>query len=269
MAFTFDPNKQAASFSTIGFAGKYNVEIIGAEYGTAKNTGNEKFTLEYKVLDGTEMGNTIPFDTFTDDSRDTGKKYYAFQRINSLLAALGVQAGYTFELRNASQMVGMKLSVTVDWRENTYNGKTTWVTDVKSYGPLLEGGSVVNTDKPRPANPDNNSGAAGGFGGGASAFGNNGGGTSAFGGGTGAFGAPTQQPAAGTNAFGGQPANQGFGGQPADGGFGGGQAEMPAPTDNDQPPAPANFGAQATNNDAFGGMSGTSAFGNGGGFPQN
>lgn len=259
MAFTFDPNKQATQFNTIGFAGNYNVEIIGAEYGQSK-AGNEKFTLEYKVLDGTEMGNTIPFDTFTDDSRDTGKSYYAFQRINSLLAALGVQAGYTFELRNASQMIGMKLSVKVDWRENTYNGKTTWQTNVTSYGPLLEGGSVVNTDKPRPANPDNNSGAAGGFGGGTSAFGNNGGGTSAFGGGTGAFGAPTQQPAAGTNVF---------GGQPAAGGFGGGQAEMPAPTDNDQPPAPANFGAQATNNDAFGGMSGTSAFGNGGGFPQN
>lgn len=265
MALTFDPNKQAASFSTIGFAGKYNVEIISSEYGIAKNSGNEKFTVEYKVLDGTEMGNTIPFDTFTDDSRDTGKQYYAYQRINSLLAALGTQPGFVFDLRNAKQLVGQQLSIVVDWRENNFNNKKTWVTDVKSYGPLLEGGSVVNTDKPRPANPEDNSGAAGGFGGGASAFGNNGGGTSAFGGGTGAFGAPTQQPAAGTNAFGGQPANQGFGGQAA----AGGQAEMPAPTDNDQPPAPANFGAQATNNDAFGGMSGTSAFGNGGGFPKN
>lgn len=260
MAFTFDPNKQATQFNTIGFAGNYNVEIIGAEYGTAKNTGNEKFTLEYKVLDGTEMGNTIPFDTFTDDSRDTGKKYYAFQRINSLLAALGVQAGYTFELRNAAQMIGMKLSVKVDWRENTYNGKTTWQTNVTSYGPLLEGGSVVNTDKPRPANPDNNSGTAGGFGGGASAFGSNAGGTSAFGGGTGAFNTTAQQPA-GNNAFGGQPSGNGA--------FGGAQPDVPAPSDNDQPPAPTNFGAHATGKDAFGGASGTSAFGNGSGFPQN
>ena len=260
MALTFDPNKQATQFNTIGFAGKYNVEIISAEYGVAQYTGNEKFTLEYKVLDGTEMGNTIPFDTFTDDSRDTGKKYYAFQRINSLLAALGTQPGFVFDLRNANQLIGRRLSVSVDWRENTWEGKTTWKTNVTSYGPLLEGGSVVNTDKPRPANPDNNSGAAGGFGGGASAFGSNAGGTSAFGGGTGAFNTPAQQPA-GNNAFGGQPSGNGA--------FGGAQPDVPAPSDNDQPPAPTNFGAHATGTDAFGGASGISAFGNGGGFPQN
>jgi hypothetical protein len=236
MAITFDPTKQASQFTTIGFAGKYNVEIIGAEPGVSKSSGNDMMTLEYRVLDGTEMGNTIPFDSFVDDSAEPGKKYYAFYRINSLLAALGVNPGFVFDLRNeqqVKQIVGSKLSVTVDWRENNYNGRKTWQTNVTSYGPMLPE-SVVDTNKPRPAAEEPAQGS------GTGAFGNTGTGAFGNGGGTGAFGAPA--PAANANNFGGG---------------------VPAPTDNDQPTG-QNFGATAGGENPFGAnTNGANAFGGG------
>ncbi|GAK31875.1 hypothetical protein WOSG25_180260 [Weissella oryzae SG25] len=223
MVFTADSTKKQGG-QTITYAGKYNVEITDAVYSVSKNSGNEMITITYKVLDGTEAENIIPYDMLIDDRADdvpgATKTFFAYKKINSFLVdGLGLADGTPFELKDAKTLlVGKRLSVNTTWRENEFNGKKSWRANVSSYHMILQGGSEPNTDKPRPETTDAGTSNQG----------------NAFGSpqnGTGAFGAPSNT----NNAFGGSNA------------FG---SPVPMPSDNDQPPA--NFGAQQAQQSPFG-----------------
>lgn len=219
MVFLANSSKKQSG-QIITYAGKYNVEITAAEYSRSKNSGFDVVTLTYRVLDGTEMGNIIPFDILTDDRPDEmngkNKSYYAYQKINSfLIDGLGAKDNDPFDMEQAGKvLVGKKLAVNVKWRKNEYNGKTTWRANVTSYHPLMTA-SEPDTSQPRPQATEGNN--------------NNGGGTSAFGNSAGSgFGnaASAQnddfgpEPPVNTD-FGAQPAQTSPFGQAPQGGFGG------------------------------------------------
>lgn len=202
--FTADAKKKSGS-QTVEFAGKYNVEIATAEYKLSKSN-REMMTITYRVLDGDQEGNLIPYDMLIDDSADEGvtdKKFFSYKRINSfLIDGLQVADGYQFDLSQAAKLIGQKLSVNVGWDKNEYQGKTSYRANVKSYHPIMTDGSKPDINKPRPVVLDiNNEQSAG-----SNAFGNPKG-----------FGAPTQtQPAFGAqpttqSTFPGQSTNQQFG----------------------------------------------------------
>lgn len=163
--FTANSKKKSGS-QTVQFAGKYNVEIATAEFKMSKSN-REMMVITYRVLDGDQEGNVIPYDMLIDDSADEGvtdKMYFSYKRINSfLLDGLQVSDGFQFDLRQAAQLVGKQLSVNIGWDKNEYNSKTTYRTNVKSYHPLMKDGSKPDMNKPRPQVSEINSGNSNAF----------------------------------------------------------------------------------------------------------
>ncbi|KRN75650.1 hypothetical protein IV73_GL000140 [Weissella kandleri] len=163
--FTVNSKKKAGT-RIVEFAGKYNVEISAAEFKMSQSN-REMMVITYRVLDGEQEGNIIPYDRLVDDSADEGvtnKTYFSYERINSFLVdGLQVENGIQFDLRQASQLVGKQLSVNVGWKKDNYDNKTKYQLKVKSYHPLMQDGSKPDMNKPRPQAPDSNSGNSNAF----------------------------------------------------------------------------------------------------------
>ncbi|WP_143463749.1 DUF669 domain-containing protein [Levilactobacillus enshiensis] len=139
--FTTDSNNV---FGTgVQEAGSYNVQIIKAEAGKA-NSGREKLTLDYQVLDGKYAGGEIRYQTMTWINDDNEKLKQSIRRFNTLVVALGVGDGVKIESipQLAKSVLNKKLTVDVDWAEP--NNKGNVYLEVRGYHLLDPEGSKPN-----------------------------------------------------------------------------------------------------------------------------
>lgn len=146
-------------------AGSYNVQIVKAEAGKA-NSGREKLTLDYQVLDGKYAGGEIRYQTMTWVDDDAEKLKGTIRRFNTLVVALGVDDGVEIESLNqlAKSVLNKKLTVDVDWGEPNRNGRV--YLEVRGYHLLDEEGSKPNgVKRPESSAKGGSSKKPSGFGG--------------------------------------------------------------------------------------------------------
>ncbi|MBO0460070.1 DUF669 domain-containing protein [Enterococcus hulanensis] len=125
--FTTDSTNVFGKF--VEEAGSYNVVILqDSEYKLTNDKTKEMAVLNYEVVDGQYAGGKILYNNIVWDNGDIE---LSKKRFNTLLAAIGVPDGTPIEsLQYLVQAVkGKKLNVTVEWQENTLNGK--WNLNVK------------------------------------------------------------------------------------------------------------------------------------------
>jgi len=140
--FTTDSNNV---FGTgVQEAGSYNVKIVKAEAGKAKNSGRETLTLDYQVLDGKYQGGEIRYQTMTWIDDDSEKLKQSIRRFNTLVVALGVGDGVTIESipQLAKSVLNKELTVDVDWGDP--NNKGNVYLEVRGYHLLDPEGSKPN-----------------------------------------------------------------------------------------------------------------------------
>lgn len=124
-------------------AGSYNVKIVKAEAGKA-NSGREKLTLDYQVLDGAYAGGEIRYQTMTWVDDDAEKLKQSIRRFNTLVVALGVDDGKEVDSipQLARAVLNKELTIDVDWAEPNRNGSI--YLEVRGYHLLDPDGSKPN-----------------------------------------------------------------------------------------------------------------------------
>lgn len=139
-------------------AGSYNVKIVKAEAGKAKNSGRETLTLDYQVLDGKYAGGEIRYQTMTWIDDDSEKLKQSIRRFNTLVVALGVGDGVTIESipQLAKSVLNKELTVDVDWGDP--NNKGNVYLEVRGYHLLDPEGSKPNGIKRSDSQTNKHSG---------------------------------------------------------------------------------------------------------------
>lgn len=153
MAFTFHKDDAWSGARSVEYAGTYNVMIDKESLsGMSKGRGLPTMTLHYIVIDGEQEGRSIMYDTFVDDSAAGGK---GFGKIATLLEALNVSEGYTFDGDGLTGVVaavgGQMLNIDTEWQEVTQGkSKGSWNLRPTAYGLIDSNGSKSDLTKPRP-----------------------------------------------------------------------------------------------------------------------
>ncbi|MDR3241777.1 MAG: DUF669 domain-containing protein [Lactobacillaceae bacterium] len=160
MGFKFNANDVRKG--TIDFAGDFNVAITEANYLGKNKQGGEGFNLAYQVLDGSEEGKMIFNDYFSDDTNRTdGKNPTNYRALNGLFNALGgIADGTEIELKDVDKFLpGKSLAVKIrEFEPNDYQGRVTYRPRVADYGKVLNNGSVVDKNTPKPASHESGKG---------------------------------------------------------------------------------------------------------------
>lgn len=133
----------------IELAGSYNVRILDTSEATYSQKSNPTMNLNYQVLDGSQAGRVISFDSFTDTQSANWK-------IDRILNAINFPDGQSFQGEGLSgvvaALIGKTVRITTDWTQQS-QGKNAgkWypsVTDCMNYNQSVV--SETFNDKPRP-----------------------------------------------------------------------------------------------------------------------
>lgn len=140
----------------IEVAGAYNVRILETSEPNFSQGGNPTMSLNYQVLDGTQSGRVISYDTFTDTTNANWK-------IDRILNAINFPDGQSFQGEGLSgvvaALIGKTVRITTDWaQQNRGKNAGKWYPSVTDYAPINQGVvSETFNDKPRPqANSNQN-----------------------------------------------------------------------------------------------------------------
>lgn len=133
----------------IEFAGSYNVRIMDSSEAKYSQAGNPSMNINYQVLDGTQAGRVISFDSFTDSENANWK-------IDRILNAVNFPDGQSFQGDGLSgvvaALIGKVLRITTNWQQQS-QGKNAgkWYPSVTDYEVAKkEVSSETFNDQPRP-----------------------------------------------------------------------------------------------------------------------
>lgn len=148
MAYTHNKANGEGNRS-IELAGSYNVRILETSEATYSQQGNPSMNLNYQVLDGSQAGRVISFDSFTDTQNSNWK-------IDRILNVINFPDGQSFQGEGLSgvvqALIGKTIRITTDWEQRT-QGKNAgkWYPNVTDYAVYQQNNvSETFNDKPRP-----------------------------------------------------------------------------------------------------------------------
>ncbi|MBS0950552.1 DUF669 domain-containing protein [Weissella minor] len=148
MAYTHNKANGEGNRS-IELAGSYNVRILETSEAAYSQKSNPTMSLNYQVLDGSQAGRVISFDSFTDTTNANWK-------IDRILNAINFADGQSFQGEGLSgvvqALIGKTIRITTDWVQQS-QGKNAgkWYPNVTDY-TVYQQSTISETfnDKPRP-----------------------------------------------------------------------------------------------------------------------